>query len=427
MLANGNYVVHFPAWWNGNVQQAGAVTFCSGSTPTTGLVSASNSLVGTTALENLGKVSTFALTNGNYVVPHPEWNGNRGSVTFGSGLTGVTGTVSSANSLVGTRPNEYVGSGVQTLANGNYVVLAVYTTYSLPGSVTWGNGGVGSTGEVSELNSLVGTSGEDHVGIPDFTGFKSFADGSYAIYSPNADNGNVLDAGAVTLGNGSIPVTGPVTQANSVRGNGSITSGLGWVYDYSAATQTLIVIRRSERIISLFRSGDVPITGRITRSNGAGVPGVSILITGSRDGWTTTDVGGNYRIAAPAQGSYSITPRQSGKIFDPVTQVFNSLMVPQVANFIASTASVIVSGRVMQTNGRGVRNALVTLTDSAGVTRTFTSGPSGNYVFYSIPGGQNYTISASARRFQPTSQALFLNDDVMGLNLVVQNHGSSVK
>jgi hypothetical protein len=34
------------------------------------------------------------LSNGNYLVDSPSWNGNRGAVTWGSGITGVSGAVS---------------------------------------------------------------------------------------------------------------------------------------------------------------------------------------------------------------------------------------------------------------------------------------------------------------------------------------------
>ena len=46
-----------------------------------------------------------ALTNGNYVVDSPIWNNQEGAVTGGNGTTGITGTVSAANSLVGSTPS----------------------------------------------------------------------------------------------------------------------------------------------------------------------------------------------------------------------------------------------------------------------------------------------------------------------------------
>ena len=112
-LTNGNYVVRSQNWSNGTVSAAGAVTWGNGTTGSSGVVSAANSLVGSTANESVGFPSVTALTNGNYVVSSQYWdNGavlNVGAVTWGNGTTGISGVVSAANSLVGSTANDLVG------------------------------------------------------------------------------------------------------------------------------------------------------------------------------------------------------------------------------------------------------------------------------------------------------------------------------
>ena len=58
-----------------------------------GVVTVANSLVGSTANDQVGSLGVTALNNGNYVVRSPNWdNGtvvNAGAVTWGSGTTGV--------------------------------------------------------------------------------------------------------------------------------------------------------------------------------------------------------------------------------------------------------------------------------------------------------------------------------------------------
>jgi hypothetical protein len=70
------------------------------------------------------------------------WNGYRGAATWGSGTGGTNGAVSSANSLVGTTANENVGSNITALSNGNYVVASSQwnngSTAASAGAVTWG-------------------------------------------------------------------------------------------------------------------------------------------------------------------------------------------------------------------------------------------------------------------------------------------------
>lgn len=143
VLSNGNYVIHSSRWDNGSAKNAGAVTWSSGTTGLTGAVSVANSLVGTTANEYVGAELVVALRNGNYVVHTPSWSFDKGAVTWGSGTTGVTGTISAANSLVG-RSGDNVGAiSVVVLSNGNYVVRSPYWNNGLVpdvGAATWGNG-----------------------------------------------------------------------------------------------------------------------------------------------------------------------------------------------------------------------------------------------------------------------------------------------
>jgi len=163
-LANGNYVVCSQSWRNNGVTEAGAVTWGNGSTGSSGVVSAVNSLVGTTVDDQLGKAGVTALTNGNYVVFSPSWDhgatADVGAVTWGSGVAGITGTVSAANSLLGSSANDKVGAGgVTALTNGNYVVRSQFWKNGSvieAGAVTWGSGSMGISGAVSLANSHVG-------------------------------------------------------------------------------------------------------------------------------------------------------------------------------------------------------------------------------------------------------------------------------
>ncbi len=236
-LANGNYVVSSPLW---NYQE-GAVTWGNGTTGTTGVVSAGNSLVGSQRTggfydsvgggvyldpshNDLGTGGVTALTNGNYVVDSPDWDGDTGAVTWGSGETGTSGIVASTNSLVGSYSEDYVGvQGVTVLSNGNYVVDSSLWNNS-EGAVTWANGMQGITGAISASNSLVGSLPGDQVGggiwnrFGDgytFTGgVSSLSDGNYVVLSPFWNN----DGAAATWGNGTQGTSGILSSGNSLTG-----------------------------------------------------------------------------------------------------------------------------------------------------------------------------------------------------------------
>ncbi len=83
-----------------------------------------------------------ALTNGNYVVSSPYWdNGtvtDAGAVTWGSGTAGVSGVVSSANSLVGLTSNSGLSSVVVDNVNGTFYAPFPAEAGTPPGGGTYG-------------------------------------------------------------------------------------------------------------------------------------------------------------------------------------------------------------------------------------------------------------------------------------------------
>lgn len=86
--AGSNYMLILTAWNNGAAADAGAVRFCSGTTPATGLITASNALVGSTANDSVGNFGLVqVLSNGNYVVVTSTRDdgalANAGAVTLG--------------------------------------------------------------------------------------------------------------------------------------------------------------------------------------------------------------------------------------------------------------------------------------------------------------------------------------------------------
>jgi hypothetical protein len=230
-LSNGNYVVSSSDWDNGTTTNAGAVTWGSGTSGISGAVSTLNSLVGSTTDDQVGWYVT-PLSNSNYVVQSPNWDNNAvtdaGAVTWENGTTGTTGAVSALNSLVGSTANDWVGSeGVTPLSNGNYVVSSANWALGV-GAVTWGDGTTGTTGVVSDLNSLVGSTILDQVGSGGVTPLSNV---NYVVSSPTWDYGAVADAGAITWGNGTSGTSGAVSAANSVRG-ATADGGFSLVFNY---------------------------------------------------------------------------------------------------------------------------------------------------------------------------------------------------
>ncbi len=84
-----------------------------------------------------------------------------------------------------------------------------------------------------------------------------------------------------------------------------------------------------------------------------------------------------------------------------------------------TAAGVEVTGRVFASaDGRGVRNAVVTMTDENGFSRTTVTGALGTYRFTEIETGHNYIVSVRSRRFTFAPQVVQITDNVAGLDFV---------
>jgi hypothetical protein len=223
-LSNGNYVVVSSSWHSDGVKTLGAITWASGTQSIVGVVSAANSLVGEQD-DRLGSYGVTALRNGNYVIRSPFWHGGVGAATWGNGTTGLKGVVSASNSLVGTVNGDVIGPYVVELKNDKFVVISpdwANGSASRAGAVTFVDSNVGLVGAVGANNSLVGTTMGDSVG-GDNLGHglvTALSNGNYVVGSPHWNNGTPnSEPGAVTFGNGTTGVAGPVSAANSLIGS----------------------------------------------------------------------------------------------------------------------------------------------------------------------------------------------------------------
>jgi hypothetical protein len=266
-LSNGNYVVSAPLWdcqvglgCASTVVDAGASVWASGTASTSKIISASNSLIGTTASDQVGLA--YELKNSNYVIVTSTWDSpasvaDVGAATWANGSTGVTGAISTSNSMVGTNTNDKVGSdGVLALSNGNYVVssskwncatnVGCESSVTAVGAATWADGSQTTSGAVQLSNSIVGSSANDNVGTMPV----DFKNGVYLLRNYNWDctiagacGTNMTNVGALTFVDSSKPTSMIVSALNSIVGAtasdalGLDTVGTGVAYSQVSAGQ----------------------------------------------------------------------------------------------------------------------------------------------------------------------------------------------
>ncbi len=312
-LSNGNVLVFSKHWHLTPQIDTGAVTWMSGSAATTGVVDASNSLIGSYAADRVGYISNHPygdkpsyaeLSNGNVVVTSGYWNGSAGAATWMSGTGPTAGVIGAANSLVGSTANDRVGSlGVTVLSNGNYVVNNPYWSDGLNsevGASTWGNGNGGTAGAVSAANSLVGSLAYDRVGLTS----TALSNGHYVVSSPYWNDGVNSEVGASTWGNGTGGTVGLINAGNSLVGSTA--------YDHVGLSATALT--NGHYVVTSQHWNDalngLSLVGAVTWANGNGSTVGAVSAANSMVGDLDNDQVGNGGILALTGGNYLIRNAQ---------------------------------------------------------------------------------------------------------------------
>jgi hypothetical protein len=122
--------------------------------------------------------------------------------------------------------------------------------------------------------------------------------------------------------------------------------------------------------------------------------------------------------------SPSITLDQRGQ-----NRPYDNMLITNVGNgadigafevqMAAPTAAMVsISGRVIAPQELGLTNALVTLTDSQGESRTALTGKGGRFRFTNVTAGETYIISVSSKRYTYSPQVITVNEDLTELNFM---------
>jgi len=77
-----------------------------------------------------------------------------------------------------------------------------------------------------------------------------------------------------------------------------------------------------------------------------------------------------------------------------------------------------IAGRVLTPDGRGLRNAVVTITDASGAARRVTTSSFGQYSFTGVPAGDALTLTVSSKRYRFATRIVNLTDDLTGIDPV---------
>lgn len=145
--------------------------------------------------------------------------------------------------------------------------------------------------------------------------------------------------------------------------------------------------------------------------------------------------GGNYTLDQSVIASGGGVSSDTGNIFS-ITGTFGQPIAGTTSSnapfsissgffsppFLAPTAaSVSVSGRVLTTDGSGLKNARVILTDLHGNSQTTVTASFGYYSFSEIEAGQTYILTVQSKRYQFAPQVINALEDIENLNFAAQS------
>jgi uncharacterized repeat protein (TIGR01451 family) len=105
---------------------------------------------------------------------------------------------------------------------------------------------------------------------------------------------------------------------------------------------------------------------------------------------------------------------------DPAAPGADDPTVTPVSSLAPTAAAVRLSGRIMDSNLRGVSKARVQITDSGGNIRTAMTNPFGFYHFYNIAAGQTIVISVASKRFQFAPKTINVLEETNNLNFTAE-------
>jgi len=161
---------------------------------------------------------------------------------------------------------------------------------------------------------------------------------------------------------------------------------------------------KRHKLTSPAATTQVGLTGRVLDDAGNNLAGVTITLTGSMGGSTTTDVNGNFSFSNLANGgNYTATPANANYSFSPASQTFNNQATDRIANFVGTRTIVSITGKVTNASDIPINNLTVALSINGVSAGTTLTNVLGDYTFTNLTAGSTYMITPVGF-FAPSSQ-----------------------
>jgi galactose oxidase-like protein/Big-like domain-containing protein/glyoxal oxidase-like protein/carboxypeptidase family protein len=359
--------------------------------------------------------------------------------TSGSAGSGAVGAIGSGNSRSGaptaslttTRDgslvlgvgNDYDNAIGRTVGSGQSLIHQYLTPTGDTYWVQMQTAPVPLAGTVVKINDMAPTTDRYNLSIVEVLAAAS-AGSTYSIsgaISPASisSGGTVtLSQNGATVGSAAVDSTGSYVFNNLQNGTYTVTPAKTNVV-FAPTSESVTVNGANVTAPAITATAQTwSITGNISPA----ASGITISLSGASTATTTTDASGNYTFSGLNNGSYTITPSQTGLSFNPVSQTIgiNSANVSGV-NFTGTSVTWSISG------GTNPPLAGATIALSGASTASTTTAADGSYSFSALGNG-NYTITPSypGTAFNPSSLTATINNaSITGENFTDQQQSSA--
>lgn len=399
--------------------------------------------------------STFSggvhLTGGTANITGTTISGNSSTATGGTGF-GFAGGIYNQQATLNLTNSTVTGNTASSFHGGiRALSQTILTTTNITNSTISNNTAAGEGGgvvnfAVGAANSIVNItssaivsnsggsgSGGGVVNISNSTGLATVTLNNSTVGGNSAANGaGINNAGANSAIN---------LKYSTVASNTATTSGGGLFQDATGTTNLL-----SSIVANNTAPTGPDIAGTITSQNynhventaGGTFAAMANDVTGTDPALGALALNGGTTLNyAPQAGSpvldtipngtngcgaapFNVDQRNMLRPTDSNNDAVAACEKGSVESLAPTAATVSISGTVSTPQTFGLTNALVTLTDQQGNTRTVITGKGGRFTFRNVAAGETYIISVSSKRYTYAPQIVSPNENISEIIFTAQ-------
>ncbi len=338
--------------------------------------------------------------------------------------SGATVTISGLTITNGVANSNVNGGGITNA--GTLTLQNVAVSGNPASTVANASGAIFNSGTMTIQSSTISGNSAGSVGIGGGINSNSTLTLQNSTVSGNTARsaGGINNTGTMTLQNSTVTANTATVRGGGIGGFGPLTLRSSIV----AGNSALLLIQDVDGTAQSDGYNLIGDSGGATINPNPGA-GPDILDVGAQLGALANN-GGQTDTHAPASASPAV---DQGKAFGSttdqrgLTRPIDNLSIANAAGGdgsdigafevqLASAATVTISGRILTADvtadGRGLRNARITLTDSQGVSRSVLTDSHGYFLFSDLTVGESVVINVSSRRYRFTPRLLTIYDNI---------------